>query len=160
VCNIKPVFISDKDLFRRLTTAKTLRDLIEVRQIVETEAASLAAERATDEDLKTMLSDVEALAERIEIGGSIPEDLDFHISVLKATQNEVLIQLSSVIIDFYRLHDQPPNELDVPQHREIFEAIHAKDPARARNAMRKHLSFTSNHLFGLIDLGDSDHEQK
>jgi DNA-binding GntR family transcriptional regulator len=65
--------------------------------------------------------------------------------------------MSKVIIDFYRVHGEPPNEFDVSQHREIYEAILSKDPSRAREAMGKHLSYTANLLLKSFHPGDNDH---
>lgn len=115
-------------------------ELLEVRGIVEPEAAALAAARATEEEVARLHYDVERLAEAIGHGMAPPEDLGFHLDLVRATHNAALWRVSGAIISFYQWDGQLPTEQDVSDHRAIYEAVRDRDPARARQAMIDHLA--------------------
>ena len=115
-------------------------ELLEVRGIVEPEAAALAATRATDEEIERLHYDVERLAEAIGRGMAAPEDLGFHLDLVRATHNAALWRVSGAIISFYQWDGHLPTEQDVIDHRAIYEAVRDRDAARARQAMRDHLA--------------------
>jgi DNA-binding FadR family transcriptional regulator len=73
-----------------------VRNLFELRAIVEPAAAALAAARHTKAELKTIKDALAAMAEHkltTEAGRSA--DRDFHGAILRATHNDALIALSS-----------------------------------------------------------------
>jgi GntR family transcriptional regulator, transcriptional repressor for pyruvate dehydrogenase complex len=115
-------------------------ELLEVRGIVEPEAAALAAARATDEDVERLRYDVERLAEAVGRGMDPPEDLGFHLDLVRATHNAALWRVSGAIISFYQWDGQLPTEQDIIDHRAIYEAVRDRDPQRARQAMMDHLA--------------------
>ncbi|MEY9996831.1 hypothetical protein ABIE67_008863 [Streptomyces sp. V4I8] len=68
-----------------------LRNLAEVRAIVEPAAARLAADRRTDADLSALEAALEAMGERgADPGQAVAADLAFHRALLSATHNELL----------------------------------------------------------------------
>ena len=115
-------------------------ELLEVRNIVEPEAAALAATRATDEEIDRLRYDVDRLAESIGYGIAPPEDLGFHLDLVRATHNAALWRVSGAIISFYQWDGNLPTEQDVIDHRAICEAVRDRDALRARQAMRDHLA--------------------
>jgi GntR family transcriptional repressor for pyruvate dehydrogenase complex len=117
-----------------------LMEILEFRQIFEPEAAALAAQRATQQDLDEMARCVDALAKGVAEGIRPPEDLGFHLALARATQNSALVDVSSLTIRFYEQDIYLPDSLDVKGHREIYNAIKARDPEMARQAMRDHLA--------------------
>jgi DNA-binding FadR family transcriptional regulator len=80
---------------RRLRTAEQL-EILEVRRALEVEAARLAATRRTDADIVAMET---ALARREQAWSAgdpdkfVETDLAFHVAVVQATHNRVLIDL-------------------------------------------------------------------
>jgi DNA-binding FadR family transcriptional regulator len=115
-------------------------ELLEVRRIVEPECAALAAERASDQDIAHLERDVVLLARGVARGAAqIAADLDFHVSLVRATHNLSLSRMSGAIISFYKHDRTPAVEHDVVEHRAIFEAIRDASPDRARQLMRAHL---------------------
>ena len=117
-----------------------LLEILEFRQIFEPETAALAAERASEKDLKEMERCVEALQKGVDDGIRPPEDLGFHLALARATKNSALVDVSSLTIRFYEQDIYLPDTLDVEGHREIFKAIKAKDAEMARQAMCDHLA--------------------
>ncbi|HEY6873522.1 MAG TPA: FadR/GntR family transcriptional regulator [Geobacteraceae bacterium] len=127
-------------------------DVIEVRKCMEAWTAYYAAQRALPDDLRR-LDGIVADMERNLDGFKPSQDLDahFHIVIAQATHNIVWLHLMQSIFDamkeFQRsvwravyLTDEDHRNLFV-HHREVLEAIRAKDPERARDVMLKHLTF-------------------
>ena len=126
-----------------------LADLSEVRAVLESDAAGLAAVRATDEDREVIAA---LLAELNDTGGANGErkliDLDqrihrhiyhcTHNPFLEATLNEYYVL--TLRIWFLALDRVVRLEDAVQEHRELLEAISGGDPARAEDAMRRHVT--------------------
>jgi DNA-binding FadR family transcriptional regulator len=117
--------------------------LFELRSIIEPEAAALAAERRSADDLSTMRAALQAM-ERHGLAGDEGQsaDREFHRAVLAATRNPPLYALSSSIgaaVRWTTIFKQRKRRLPrdpVPDHWRVFEAIDAGDAAAARVAMR------------------------
>ena len=119
-----------------------IRDLFELRMIVEPAAAALAAERRNGVDLAHM---GHALGEMARFGLATDQgraaDQAFHHAVLEAARNAPLIALSSSIaaaVSWTTIFKQRNRKLPrdpLPDHRRIYEAIADADPAAAREAM-------------------------
>jgi DNA-binding FadR family transcriptional regulator len=119
-----------------------VRDLFELRMIVEPAAAELAAERRDDADLTRMSA---ALGEMRRHGLAVAEgqaaDQHFHTAILTATRNAPLITLSSSIaaaVSWTTIFKQRNRELPrdpLPEHERLYEAIVAGDPVAARTRM-------------------------
>jgi GntR family transcriptional repressor for pyruvate dehydrogenase complex len=132
----------------------------EVRAVLETHIAGLAAERATDDDIariRVVHDRMVAEAAARDIDAAARDDLEFHRLVAIATHNELyLVLLDSIgtaLIDIRRENlgsGSAPMTLD--QHAAVLEAIAAHDPAAARSAMAAHLDgvarFWREHSLG------------
>jgi GntR family transcriptional repressor for pyruvate dehydrogenase complex len=124
----------------------SLLEIYEVRQILEVEAAALAAARRTDADLAQM---AEAIAGMVDGLASedryIAADLRFHLAVAAASRNRVALGMMHAVRDLlqralahvYHVAGSPARS--ITQHRVIFDAIRAQDVEAARLAMRDHL---------------------
>jgi DNA-binding FadR family transcriptional regulator len=122
--------------------ADFIRDLFELRGVIEPAAAEFAARRRTDEQLAVMEA---ALGEMGRVGLSTAEgraaDQRFHHAVLAATHNDALAALASSVgaavswtTKFKHRKQMMPRD-PLPDHRAVFAAIAARDTAAARNAM-------------------------
>ena len=119
-----------------------VRDLFELRGLIEPSAAELAARRRTDAQLATMERALSTMGEHglmTEEGRAA--DQQFHNAILAATQNEALAALASSVgaaVSWTTLFKQrksaPPRD-PLPDHRAVFEAIASRDTAAARAAM-------------------------
>ncbi|MFJ9031684.1 FadR/GntR family transcriptional regulator [Streptomyces sp. NPDC102274] len=124
------------------TDLALLRNLGEVRGIIEPAAVRLAAERRTGADLDALEAALTAMGE--EEGGAahaVEADLAFHRALLAATHNELLERMEMVIesglahrdeIVHSSLHGEDP----VPSHRAVLDAVRDQDPETAERAMR------------------------
>jgi GntR family transcriptional regulator, transcriptional repressor for pyruvate dehydrogenase complex len=127
----------------------TMRDVYELRLILECEAAALAAERHGDVHLAVMDEAIEemrlALAEGDDGDRYIDADLRFHVAIADATRNGVILHsmgalrevIRRALISIFRIPGSPERSLD--QHSAIRAAIAARDATRAREEMRAHL---------------------
>jgi DNA-binding GntR family transcriptional regulator len=122
---------------------RELARLSEVRELLEPEAARLAAERATDTDREQL----SRLLAELDAGGSELMDLDerIHRAVYRAAHNDLLeatleqyyvlaLRIWSMALD--RAHEL---EEAVEAHRALLEAIQAGDGERAAETMRAHV---------------------
>lgn len=118
------------------------KDLFEIRQIIEPAAAAMAAERGDDGQraaITRAFADMEAAPDG---DASVEPDLRFHQSILAASNNEFLQPLGALIetamASSFRITNNEPGALQVslPLHRAVRDAILARQPEEARQAMR------------------------
>ncbi len=119
-----------------------VRDLFEVRQMVEPHAAALAAQNHTRQDLDAMGDALGTMA-RLRLGSEEGRAADraFHHAILVATGNELIAALSSSVVAaiwwttvFKHRAQRHPRD-PMPEHRTVFEAIRERDADGARQAM-------------------------
>lgn len=120
--------------------------LVEVREILETEIAALAAARATEKEIAAMREAVKVMDESLnDADAYITADNNFHEALAQGTQNTLILILVNSIVNL--LSEQRKQIFEVeggPQrgqfhHRRILESIIRRDPEAARAAMRAHL---------------------
>ena len=116
-------------------------DLIEVRKAIETWGAFLAAQRATEEDIKQLENILEEMGKAYKQGRSWEkQDADFHLGIAQATHNTIHTHMMSTIYDFLResvprvFKDRAKVKKLLDHHYRIFSAIknHSPDKARER----------------------------
>jgi GntR family transcriptional repressor for pyruvate dehydrogenase complex len=121
--------------------------VVEMREILEPEIATLAAARATDQDLATMREAVEVMDDAgRDSDVFIEADLDFHLALAEAAGNPIVLSLIDSIVGLlreqrlriFRIAGGPQRGQD--HHRRILEAIERHDAPGARAAMQAHLS--------------------
>jgi DNA-binding FadR family transcriptional regulator len=124
-------------------TPEFLRDLQDLRLVVEPAAVKLAAERATAEDIEKIEAAYEGMRSAVEEGGDyVTYDLLFHQGMLFACRNRMLIQMNKALSALLRtsfevstkMKDGPKSSL--PMHRAVLDAIIARNPIKAERAIR------------------------
>ena len=125
-----------------MPNAAFIRNLFELRRMVEPEAAALAASRANARDIAAIERALAAMAAaESRAPESISADVDFHQAILKATGNEFIAALAPTIGQALMLaitiqRDAWPDvENFVPSHRLILDAIQRGDAEAARKAV-------------------------
>jgi GntR family transcriptional regulator, transcriptional repressor for pyruvate dehydrogenase complex len=139
VRSLRPDLLLRQESFGDLVDTAVKRDLLEVRRIIEPEAAALMSQRATQAEIDRLQEDIERLGEAINVGYRPPEDLGFHLDIVRATHNASLARLAGAIVSFYERDSVLPNEQDLLDHGAIYEAIRERDADEARRLMRQHL---------------------
>jgi GntR family transcriptional repressor for pyruvate dehydrogenase complex len=132
------------DSFRAALDRTVALELLEVRMIFEPEAAALAALRASSQDLVRLRRDVEGLRTGLEQDRRPPEDLGFHLDLVRAAHNSALLRISSAIIAFYEHDEAMPSYRDFQEHMAVLAAIEGREPDEARHAMKAHLEVEQN----------------
>ncbi len=126
--------------------------LVETRVILETNAAELAAERRTDEDIEEIKKAINAFKEKIDNKeNAVEEDLMFHLKIAEASKNKVLKSLMLIIIpdivnNFinYNVCNEKTDLKSYQDHQKILNCIIKKDGKSARKMMTKHLEDVVN----------------
>lgn len=124
----------------------TARSLIEARAMVEGTAAALCAERASEADIAAVHEALVAFERAPSLLGRVRGDLAFHLGIVHAAQNPLVetmfraIQPYTVELMFRSLTDDAVARESVPYHPRIYDAIRARDTARAEREMRAHLA--------------------
>ncbi len=124
-------------------------EIFELRQMIEPDAAALAAERMTDAqiaELKTLLEDMERHQDSPDLEAI---DRRLHIAIAQGTENTALALTVEWLWDlrlqsgmsrgFHRAILDEGIYPALAEHREVVNAIASRDPEGARRAMRTHL---------------------
>ncbi len=135
-------------------------DMFEMRRIFETATASLAAQRATEQEILEIEATLENMKAHLNLQD--PEkgegfDAAFHFAIAEATHNTLLSKLFKTISeDFSKANSAARRRLYldnvknpqriIDQHSAILKAIRARSPKGASEAMRVHLKFAEGEL--------------
>lgn len=134
-------------------------ELLEVRVMIETGAAQLAAERRTPEHLEALEDALRRMAEHHESGdvdAFVDADLEFHDTILRAADNRILIAamlpLTSMLAETRGETSAVPeiraHALD--EHANLLAAIRSGVALAARDAMSQHMLQTRADLVSLV----------
>ena len=122
-------------------TREFLRDLQELRRVVEPAAVRIAAERATTQDIAEIEAAYAGMKDAIDNGGDyVRHDLAFHQGLLRACHNRMVVQMSKALGALLRTSfeisttrpDGPASSL--PLHRAVLDAVIARQPVKAERA--------------------------
>ena len=145
-------------------TPSFLRDVQELRRVVEPAAVRLAAERATPADVAELERALAGMARAVAAGARrgkrqakgnseregdgegdgegdyVAHDLRFHQTLLAASHNRLMVQMAKALSALLRTSfevstTQPGRAAEsLPLHRAIVDAVVAGEPARAERA--------------------------
>jgi len=127
-----------------------LREVIELREAVETQAARLAAVRAAAEDIRAMEQAILSMRLAIEandVERYVAGDASFHDAIAHASGNPLLRRaLTSIAGEIYwyrlavgRLLGRTHLEKSLSDHEAIARAVKTRDALAAWHAMRQHI---------------------
>ncbi|MDG1282345.1 MAG: FCD domain-containing protein [Pseudorhodobacter sp.] len=134
-------------------------DYLAFRRDMEGLAAERAARLGSDTDLKVVaaiFAKMEAAHAKRDPGDEAELDAAFHMGIIEASHNVVMLHMMRSMYDllkkgvFYNRRMMFRNKMTrsmlLDQHREINDALQARNPAAARAAVEKHLSFVEAAL--------------
>jgi GntR family transcriptional regulator, transcriptional repressor for pyruvate dehydrogenase complex len=134
-------------------------EVLDLREAIEVGAATLAAERASDDDIALMRDCVERMAAATEFDDYRRADVRFHIAIAQASgvarlvalMTEVHAEVSELIAHIAH----PPEVLEHSnsEHARVIEAITRRDATRTVRLVRRHLEGTAHILGGLFPPG-------
>lgn len=158
------VFVADplaSSVFRLevadFTDNEEIRNIIELLMAVEASATEHTASRGTQTDFAVIGARLDAMQEAIRRGESgVEEDVAFHRAIIDATGNPYFRDLSEFLDRRVRKFIRTAREnsarlagmvqLVQREHQDIYDAIIARDPPRARLAAETHLKNAAQRL--------------
>jgi DNA-binding FadR family transcriptional regulator len=119
-----------------------LNSLFELRNVVESAAAGMAAKRRSAAHLKSMRAALDGMATHtLATEAGRQADLDFHTALLTATNNPFIISLTNGVnaairtTTIFKQRKRPLSRDPIPDHLRVFEAIAARQAENAQQAM-------------------------
>lgn len=132
--------------------------MLELRQTLEETVASLAAVRATPENLQEIAAALEDMGAGRGEQETIEADLRFHMAIAKAAHNRffemVLEPLTQVFLQQIKLTDSYTVGVDL--HRNVFEQVRKGDAVAARQAVRRLMRSTREHTKSALGMLSSN----
>lgn len=136
---------------------RSLREVTDLRQAIETTVAERAAARATKSDLANLAANLDRAHEKLSPDESLRLDEEFHRLVARATQNPLLVTLIDAtgnwIVDIRRQSHLTAKgrRASLAGHHRILKAIVEGDAGAARTSMAEHVAEVSRVI---------DHERR
>lgn len=134
------------------TLHDVLTEVLELRTIIEVQAAGLAASRGNDENLDRMvelIAGMQAAVDDVDVDTFILLDVEFHDEVLRASANHLIVSLFDLLHPMLlasreigvKGQPQPVGMNNaIAEHSTILECIRSGSPQRAQQAMVEHLT--------------------
>ncbi len=146
-----------KPLTNLIARGHDLKDVIDVRGLMEPAVAERAARNVTAEDLAELREVLAAQERKVSAGESyVDEDTRFHEVIGSAARNELLVTVLGVIWDVLRssreewLQTERRAHESLEAHRRILAALERHDPRGARDAAAEHVRTVGEGILTLI----------
>jgi DNA-binding FadR family transcriptional regulator len=127
-----------------------LRELLQMRVLLEPELAAMAAATISDETLARLRDELDRMADlEGDPEAYLEVDHEFHMEICRAANNRILdrIMYSARWLGTAsrRITNEPPGSLRraTEAHTMIYAALEVRDPDAAREAMRSHVQRNS-----------------
>lgn len=149
------VMVPRKGAYVAGVSLKDVAEVFEIRASLEGLAASLAAERITEEEieqLERLLVQIKACVDKQDIDKLIKRDEEFHDALYKAARNEKLVQIINNLRE--QIHRFRVTSLTNPnrvkelfeEHKRIVEALADRDTEMARQLTQEHIENVENNI--------------
>ena len=143
------------ELLRR----ESIVDVVEARNVLEIDAARLAAARRTPEDVAALRAALRARSAATESGPEafVDADIAVHVAIVRAAHNPVVTELFETFVPRIReamlelmalLDVAEQDDPDADLHHALVEAVISGDAARAVEVSREHLDALLRELGG------------
>jgi GntR family transcriptional repressor for pyruvate dehydrogenase complex len=132
--------------FMTLINNTSDEELFEARRIIEAGLAELAAERASDEDIKALNAEIEGMRTNTnDPEVYLKHDVRFHQAMARAANNKlmsgVMDTVAQLLFHLRRQTISHANDLEeaIDWHQKIVDAMRKHDPKRAKEMLSGHL---------------------
>ena len=129
-----------------IPTIDETENLLELRQVLEETTASLAAVRATPEDLDEIESSLKAMkdGDTGKLDETVAADLRFHRAVMRAAHNRYLEMVLDPLMEVFlqQIKLTASFSVGLELHRNIYAEIRSRNPVGARQAVRRLMKLT------------------
>jgi len=134
---------------------KLAMDLFQVRIILEPEIASIAANKANDNDIAKIIKYCDETENLIKNNiDHMSADIAFHEAIAKCTGNIVITKLIPIINTsvaiFVNITSRRLKSETISTHRDVADAIARHDSVAAKNAMTMHLLYNNKYINEII----------
>jgi DNA-binding FadR family transcriptional regulator len=136
--------------YSSLPAREFIRELFEIRRMIEPQAAGLAAERATDQEIAAIGAAYSAMEDaKRSTESAVMADLNFHRAILSAGRNALLLQMGNLIavglLVSHRI-SRDPFAVFLGRHKQVLIAIRNRRQSAACKAMDRLLVETRYFL--------------
>lgn len=142
------VYVSEVPVAQNLALPRASAfEVTEARLLVESESAALAAHNISDDGIARLAKWIEQMGSE-NADQANEADEQFHLAIAEASNNAAMVH---TIQSLWRMREEIPEvkatyetvcahdaASRTAEHRAIFDALKARDPAAARTAMREH----------------------
>ncbi|HKX32721.1 MAG TPA: FadR/GntR family transcriptional regulator [Blastocatellia bacterium] len=146
-----PAVFAEPMQFMTLINNTSVNELFEARRIVEAGLVELAAERASEEDIRSLAKELEAMRTTIDDPESfLKHDVQFHQVMAHAANNKlmtcVMDTITQLLFHIRRQTVAHASNLDeaLEWHQKILDAVRKRDPKRAKEMLSRHLQAAQN----------------
>jgi len=138
--------ILQKSMIPRILNESTLKDVFEMRLILEVGMADLIVSRATDEDIEELFEIVKN--ESLQTADTLFDvdyEIHFHGKLYEITGNETLKSFQSLLLPIFNyayssgLINKHIETKHYVSHKELVEILRHRDAGKLRKGMRWHL---------------------
>ncbi|SES94650.1 transcriptional regulator, GntR family [Natronincola peptidivorans] len=157
------IMVARKGAYVADVSVRDMTEVLEIRGALEGLAASLAAERMTDEEVQALTQVADEFKKchlEKDIEGMIEKDVEFHEKIFAATRNGKLYQMSQSLREqVYRFRVRYISEYNkskelVIQHEKILKAIAERNPKKAYAYGQEHIENLANHMMEQVGTGE------
>ncbi|MEX9974724.1 FCD domain-containing protein [Providencia rettgeri] len=140
-------------------------ELLQARQLLESNIAEFAATQVTPVDIANMRKALKRERDELKTGEDEIGDREFHLAIAQATHNSMLVELLKQSWEWRennpmwqklhaRITDKDYRKAWMTDHEVILAAMIKKNPAAAKEAMWQHLENVKQRLLELSDVDD------
>jgi len=135
----------------------TVLEFLEVRRILEPEAAAMAAERITPAEVAGLRELLDSLGPGPEVEDLVANDLEFHRRISASSGNSVLCSLLESLSGptlrarvWRGLTQAGATQRTLAEHRAIVDALESRDPVVARSWSTVHIASVQHWLASVL----------
>lgn len=150
--------------FVRCYDRTQIREIMELRHVLEAAAGRLAVVRASDEELDAMKRLLDAAEVAIERGEGYPPDRDFHRALTALAKNDELLRVAGLVCDQLRLARARSTQRSGrareawSEHAAVLRALVARDAAEVEAALASHLAAAEAAMLAWLDRAGTPYE--
>lgn len=138
-------------LFMWRLSNKTKDDLLELRCIFESAALEQIILRADDEELQSLEQTARKIGDHHDTKSIQDADIEFHRGLIKSTGNELFIQMTELIIEYFAgvphgHMGKKERDKSLQDHLDIVEALRGRDASKAKRLLADHLYYSRKYL--------------
>ncbi|MFZ7090217.1 GntR family transcriptional regulator [Primorskyibacter sp. 2E233] len=146
-------------------TLREVADNIEVLTVLEMLSGELACERALDEQIEEIAeiqNRMASLYDDIDMLDVFELDMEFHLAIVRAANNPVLIETHrSILARLWRARylsatRKRSRDRVLRQHTDIVEGLQARDPERVKLALHSHLEHLLINVQEYFQIGQTE----